>query len=428
MFNGEKALEHVRVMVKEIGSRFAGLESEKRAADYILKCFQEFGYTNAHFQPFPLELDEVWDMKLSVDGLGEVPCLPILGSDDCPDGVSGPIYFIEGNNLADLETTGQGKILLMEGELESSRGEQYQTIVACRPAALIMMNADPNNPPRSIDIFPERRRLFGSLTLAQIDYHEGQKLRELNGTTAHLSLRSSCKTATAFNVICEIEGSEHPDEIITICGHFDTVLCGPGAIDNAAGASIVMELARIFKHHGSKRTLRFIAISGEEQGLRGSSFYVRELLKGDRPELDKHVLALNIDIQGAMPGSSSGWVIGPQDIFASIRLLSAELDAETPAVDGIYSSDGLPFSGIGIPSVTWSRGGGEGCCGHTTTDRFECVKAEGLAASGVFIEQWMRRYVTDSIIYPFERTVPEEKLKNISDYFKVRDTKRTEEG
>ena len=89
------------------------------------------------------------------------------------------------------------------------------------------------------------------------------------------------------NVIAEIPGTEKPDEVVIVSGHFDS-WDGPGsqgALDNGVGSSVTLEAARILMATGAKpkRTIRFILWSGEEQGLFGSAAYV----KTHAAEMDK---------------------------------------------------------------------------------------------------------------------------------------------
>ncbi|MEI7986055.1 MAG: M20/M25/M40 family metallo-hydrolase [Armatimonadota bacterium] len=89
------------------------------------------------------------------------------------------------------------------------------------------------------------------------------------------------------NVIAEIPGTEKPEEVVIVSGHFDS-WDGPGsqgALDNGTGSSVTLEAARILMASGAKpkRTIRFILWSGEEQGLFGSVGYV----KSHAPDMDK---------------------------------------------------------------------------------------------------------------------------------------------
>jgi len=66
------------------------------------------------------------------------------------------------------------------------------------------------------------------------------------------------------NIVAEIKGSAHPDEIVVIGAHYDSVEGSPGANDNASGVAAVLELARLFKDTKPQRTIRFVAFVNEE--------------------------------------------------------------------------------------------------------------------------------------------------------------------
>ncbi|MBN1223911.1 MAG: M20/M25/M40 family metallo-hydrolase [Candidatus Aminicenantes bacterium] len=79
-----------------------------------------------------------------------------------------------------------------------------------------------------------------------------------------------------YNVIAEIPGSDKKDEAVMLGGHIDSWSGGTGAVDNAAGCTVVMEAMRILKSLGVKprRTIRGALWGSEEQGLLGSRGYV----------------------------------------------------------------------------------------------------------------------------------------------------------
>jgi len=105
------------------------------------------------------------------------------------------------------------------------------------------------------------------------------------------------------NVIGELIGSEFPDEIITIGGHFDSWDPGEGAHDDGAGCVQTIELLRTFKAIGykPKHTIRFVLFANEENGLRGGNKYAEEA----QAKNEKHVFALESDAGGFTPRSIS---------------------------------------------------------------------------------------------------------------------------
>lgn len=78
------------------------------------------------------------------------------------------------------------------------------------------------------------------------------------------------------NVIGVIRGSKYPDEYVMLGGHLDGYDIGTGAVDDANGAAVTMEAARLIALSGAKpkRTILFCLWTGEEYGLYGSKFFV----------------------------------------------------------------------------------------------------------------------------------------------------------
>jgi hypothetical protein len=84
------------------------------------------------------------------------------------------------------------------------------------------------------------------------------------------------------NIDIEIRGAAHPDQIVVVGAHYDTVFGSPGADDNATGVAALFELARLLKDSKPDRTLRMVFFANEEHPLHqsawesmGSFFYAR---------------------------------------------------------------------------------------------------------------------------------------------------------
>jgi Zn-dependent M28 family amino/carboxypeptidase len=80
------------------------------------------------------------------------------------------------------------------------------------------------------------------------------------------------------NVIGDIKGSKHPEQVIIVSGHLDSWDLGTGAIDDGAGVAVSMEAANLVQklHLKPKRTIRVIAWMNEENGSRGSKQYAKD--------------------------------------------------------------------------------------------------------------------------------------------------------
>src|SRR6184192_2676628 len=95
------------------------------------------------------------------------------------------------------------------------------------------------------------------------------------------------------NVIGDIKGSEHPEQVIIVSGHLDSWDLGTGAIDDAAGVAVSMEVANLIQklRLKPKRTIRVIAWMNEENGLAGSKQYAKDQEK----EWMNHFAAMETD-------------------------------------------------------------------------------------------------------------------------------------
>ncbi len=194
-----------------------------------------------------------------------------------------------------------------------------------------------------------------------------------------------------YNVVADIKGSEKPDEMVIVSGHFDS-WNGPkseGALDNGTGAMTAMEAARILTSVGAKpkRTIRFILWSGEEQGIFGSTGYV----KTHASELDK-VSAVLVDDGGT--NYQGGYQILPQMKPMMELAIQPSLKAfpEMPQVLRVSEgtrmprgggSDHAPFNAVGVPGFFTIETGRSDYTfvHHTQHDVYELAIPEYLVQS-----------------------------------------------
>lgn len=100
----------------------------------------------------------------------------------------------------------------------------------------------------------------------------------------------------SHNVIGEIRGSEHPEQIILVGGHLDCWDIAPGAHDDGAGIIQSIEVLRLLKAAGyaPKHTIRCVCFVNEENGTRGAKEYARVVAQ----KHEVHLLALETDNGG----------------------------------------------------------------------------------------------------------------------------------
>jgi len=121
----------------------------------------------------------------------------------------------------------------------------------------------------------------------------------------HLVLTpQSLPDAVSHNVIADLKGSEHPEQIVIVSGHLDSWDLGTGAIDDAAGVAIAMQVAQLCKQLGlaPRRTIRVVAWMNEENGVSGSRRYAAEF----EGALSNHVGAIESDLGAGHPLGFTG--------------------------------------------------------------------------------------------------------------------------
>jgi Zn-dependent M28 family amino/carboxypeptidase len=103
----------------------------------------------------------------------------------------------------------------------------------------------------------------------------------------------------SYNVVADLKGSEHPEQVVVVSGHLDSWDLGTGAIDDAAGVVMAMQTAQLLKHVGlrPKRTVRVIAWMNEEFGNSGGLTYAAT----HKAEAANHFAAIESDLGAGHP-------------------------------------------------------------------------------------------------------------------------------
>jgi Zn-dependent M28 family amino/carboxypeptidase len=205
------------------------------------------------------------------------------------------------------------------------------------------------------------------LTAARRKGFKGQPL----GVKLSASLKVKDVYNKSHNVIARITGSQRPDEYVIYSAHWDHLGVGKpdekgdsiynGAADNASGTAALLELARAFKSLPEKpaRTVIFLAVTAEEQGLLGSAYY------GQHPvyPLARTVANLNIDVLNTYgptkditysgKGQSDLEDLLAEEAKAKGRYIAPE---DHPEAGHYFRSDHFNFARAGVPSLTADGG------------------------------------------------------------------------
>ena len=220
----------------------------------------------------------------------------------------------------------------------------------------------------------------------------------------------------ASNVLGEIPGTDLTQEVVMMGAHFDTWHASPNASDNTSGVAGVLEAARILKAIGAepRRTIRVALWSGEEQGLYGSRAYVREHFGnpndtniGTTPEYETFSAYFNQDYG---PGQYRGiWLQENEhvrQIFKAWMEPFHDMGMTTISLQGVGSTDHVPFDNIGLPAFQFlqARVGGTG--GHTNLDFFDTVPIEDLMKNAVIMASFAYHAAMADERIPRKHTTP----------------------
>jgi Zn-dependent M28 family amino/carboxypeptidase len=217
---------------------------------------------------------------------------------------------------------------------------------------------------------PAAKNLFEA---AGIDYAEAVSRAHKQGFEPEpmnlklsTTMKVKAKYAMSYNVIAKITGTTQPDEYLVYSTHWDHLGIGKadekgdtiynGAHDNASGSAGQLEIAKAFQAVKNKpaRTVVFLWVTAEEQGLWGSAYYAQN------PVYPKEKTVANINIDGVNPYGKSKDIVmvgmGQSDLEDFLdeeaRRVGRYVSPEPNPVAGYYfRSDHFNFAKVGIPAL-----------------------------------------------------------------------------
>ncbi|HKK43498.1 MAG TPA: M28 family metallopeptidase [Bacteroidales bacterium] len=187
---------------------------------------------------------------------------------------------------------------------------------------------------------------------------------------ASVNFKNDIVFTESNNVAGVLPGSGHSDEYIIYSAHWDHFGVNPafsgdsilnGAVDNATGTAALIEIAKAFTKLPVKqdRSILFLAVTCEEQGLLGSQYYAEHPLF----PLNKTVAEINMDGLNILGKTKDMTITGfgnsTLDNFA-VRVLGKygryATPDPTPEKGGYFRSDHFSFAKVGVPSLALSKG------------------------------------------------------------------------
>ena len=270
--NLENAMEHVRVLSVGIGPRVSGSQEARETVAYIAEAFRSYGYA-VEVTEFTYETR----FRQATVTVGGETIEGIALNGEATSARSAEGRAVDGGLTGNDSFSGAIPI----GSRNTSRPQDSMMYMAAArngAAGLVIVNHEPWR----LAGFPIPAR--DAIPVVLVAHTEADRFSRAIAEGAPISIEIGPARPVAMNVIAR-PGEDARCDILA-GGHHDTVSASPGAVDNASGVAIILELARAFAADGLDEGLCFVTFGAEESGLFGSRALARSLAeKGELPEV-----------------------------------------------------------------------------------------------------------------------------------------------
>ena len=310
----KRAYERLAYLTDHIGNRLSGSAALERGIEWAVAEMKKDGLDNVRAEkvmvPHWVRGEESLEMispvtrSLNILGLGNSVGTPEAG-------ITAAVAVVR--NFDELEALGEkvrGKIVVYNAPFTTygasvlyrgagaSRAARYGAVAtlvrSITPVSLQTPHTGALRYDESVSKIPAAAITIEAAELFQRMQDRGEQV------TVRLKMAAKfLPDAESANVIGELKGTERPDEVVVVSGHFDSWDVGQGANDDGGGCIVSWEAVRLLKELGlrPRRTIRVVLWTNEENGGRGGLAY-RE---AHRDELAKHVFAIESDSGIARP-------------------------------------------------------------------------------------------------------------------------------
>ena len=362
------AWDRLAELTDTFGQRLSGSDNLNRAIAWAVETMKKDGLENVHTERvmIPRWVRGSESLEITNPPHHNVPLLGLGGSVATPPaGIEADVMVVSnGDDLTKRAAEAKGKIVLFNVPY-TNYGEtvQYRSggaSMAARLGAVASLV-------RAVGPMGLRTPHTGGMNYvadvakiptAAIPAEDANRIQRLvnRGVKVRLRLKMEAKfdaDVESFNVVGEIKGSERPDEIVLVGGHFDSWDPGMGASDDGVGCVVTWEAARLMKKLNirPKRTVRVVLFTNEENGTRGGTGYRDQ----HAAEASNHIFSVESDSGVFAPGrlGFSGSEAA-RKIIGEIATLLAPLGLQEVASGGGGADIG-PISALGkVPMMAYS--------------------------------------------------------------------------
>jgi carboxypeptidase Q len=353
-----------RDLSERVGARPTGSEGDTKSQQWAIETMQRLGFVNVRREVLATSTWLRGQESVEWLGVGPLKATALGRSGETPvSGVEGDVVMVGSvKEAAALPAERiKGKVLFVFSDTERtkdgsgySRGVEPRRLGAETAERLGAIGVVIRSVSTAFDENPHtgaaRPSAVPAFALAPKDAERLAAAMRWGSVRLRLISRPTVKTVETANVMGEVTGAQRPNEIVLLGAHLDSWDLATGALDDASGVGVVLDVARRLKAQGVQRTVRVVLFANEESGLAGAEAYAKA--HGD----ELHVLALESD-------SGCGDVYGVEfnadaRIEPLFRQWLAPLIAKGVTLSQksiIGGADLIPLAAKGVPVVQFEQ-------------------------------------------------------------------------
>lgn len=400
-FYNSNAFAYLTELSDNIGGRVTGSPAAQKAIDWGAEKMKSIGLTNVHTEKYSVwkgwtrgsasvQMLAPLQRTLTVDAMGWTGSTPAQGVD--AEVVTANLFDLD-SEIANISRF-RGKIVLMKPEGAPKKNfwmlfAQYGDFLKelHKNGAVAVIGGQGGFKAEGMNLTHTGILGFAedfAIPVVDMTMEDESQLERFlaSGKTVrlHINVQNTFSggPVESANVVGDIVGHDHPEEIVVVGAHLDSWDLSEGATDNGTGTTSVLAAADAIVKSGQRprRTIRFVLFTGEEEGLLGSLAYVKQ----HAPEMKNHVASVVLDDgQGPIKEFQLG---GRSDLVDSMKAFAESLsNIREIAVNDKreFGTDTGPFILAGLPGINLDQDSPDyKYTHHSAADSLEEVKPEVL--------------------------------------------------
>ncbi len=435
------AFQYLTELSDEIGGRVTGSPEAQKAVDWGVAKMNAIGLKSVRAEKWTLwrgwtrgvahaELISPLHRTLSIDAMGWTGSTPTGGAD--AEVVTANLFDLDAE-MKDLARF-RGKIVMMKPEGQPKKHvmlifAQFGDFLNAlqKAGAIAVIGGQGGFPAEGMHLTHTGILGFAAdfpiavVDMAREDQEQIERLLAAGKTVRlHINVQNTFTNGSveSANVVGEIVGREHPEEIVVVGAHLDSWDLSEGTTDNGTGTTSVLGAAEAIVRSGvvPRRTIRFVLFTGEEQGLLGSIAYVKQ----HQSEIKNHIAVVVLDNgQGPIKEFQLG---GRNDLVAAFQPFADSLQdvREIKVSDKTeFGTDTGPFTLAGLPGINLDQDSPEyKFTHHSAADALEAVKPDVLSQNATIMAltaYWLADR-PDRFAYPWPADRTAKMLRDKGDY------------